>query len=139
MKKQFVSNNTRKALLRFGVAALLLAGSFTHSFASPVKGEEPFVNIKYIGLVDQRAQFQFDMVTDEDEAYIVTIQGEDGAVLYKEKVTKKIFSKKFEWSDGDFNASKLLFTVTGEKSKKTQVFAVNTQVRTVQDVTVTKL
>lgn len=139
MKKQFVSNNTRKTLMRFGVAALLLTGSFTHSFASPVKGDEPFVNIKYVGLVDQRAQFQFDMVTDEDEAYIVSIQGEDGTVLYKEKVAKKVFTKKFEWNNADFNASKLLFTVTGEKSKKTQVFEVNAQVRTVQDVTVTKL
>lgn len=139
MKKQFVSNNTRKAMLRFGVAALLLAGSFTHSFASPVKGDEPFVNIKYVGLVDQRAQFQFDMVSDNDEAYIVAIQGEDGTVLYKEKVAKRIFSKKFEWNNADFNTGKMLFTVTGEKSKKTLVFEVNTQVRTVQDVTVTKL
>lgn len=125
--------------MRFGVAALLLAGSFTHSFASPVKGDEPFVNIKYVGLVDQRAQFQFDMVTDNDENYIVAIQAEDGTVLYKEKVAKKIFTKKFEWNNGDLNASKLVFTVTGEKSKKTQVFEVNTEVRTVHDVVITKL
>jgi len=139
MKKQFVSNNTRKAMMRFGVAALLMMGSLTHSFATPTKGEEPFVNIKYVGVVDQRAQFQFDMITDNDEAYIVSIQGEDGTVLYKEKVAKKIFTKKFELNSGDLNSSKLLFTVTGEKTKKSQSFEVNAQVRTVQDVVVTKL
>lgn len=126
-------------MMRFGVAALLMTSSFTHSFAAPAQGEEPFVNIKYVGLVDQRAQFQFDMIADNDEAYIVSVQGEDGTVLYKEKVAKKVFTKRFEWNNGDVNASKLLFTVTGEKSKKTQVFEVNTQVRTVQDVVVTKL
>ncbi len=138
MKKQFVRNSTRK-MVRFGAILLLVAGSFSQSLARPVaKGDDPFVNIQYVGAAAERVQFQFDLVADNDETYLLTIQDEDGTVLYKEKVAKKIFTKKYEWNNADQNTTKLLFTVTGERSKKTQVFEVNTTVRTVQDVVITK-
>lgn len=139
MKKQFVSNSTKASIVRFG-AAILLMMSLSNGYANPVtKGEEPFVNVKYVGVVDERTQFQLDLVNDNEESYFLTVQEDDGTVLYKEKISRKIFTKKFEWSNLDNNSSKLIFTVTGEKSKKAQVFEVNAQVRTVQDVVITKM
>ncbi|WP_121354650.1 hypothetical protein [Flavisolibacter nicotianae] len=138
MKKQLISNSTKSSMIRFS-AAILLFMSLTKGYAAtPNKGDEPFVDVKYVGLADQRAQFQFDLLNDNEEAYLLTIQEEDGTVLYREKIAKKVFSKKFEWNNADHNASKLIFTVTGEKSKKAQVFEVNSQVRTVQDVVIKK-
>lgn len=139
MKKQFISNSTKTSMARFGVALLLLM-SLNAASAHPVtKTGDPFVAIKYVGLSGQRAQFQVDLVNDNEEAYVLTVQAEDGTVLYREKIARKIFTKKFEWDNGEIGASKLIFTVTGEKSKKTQVFEANSQVRTVQDMVVTKL
>jgi hypothetical protein len=137
MKKQFIS--TKASVVRFGAAFLLLLNLSTASANGVNKGEEPFVAVKYVGLVEQRAQFQVDLINDNEEAYLLTVQEEDGSVLYREKITRKIFSKKFEWNNLDHNSSKLVFTVTGEKSKKAQVFEVASQVRTVQDVVVTKM
>lgn len=139
MKKQFVSNNKRSIVTRFGFAVLLFL-SLSQSFAqTAVKDEEPFVAVKYIGAVENKAQFQVDVVNDNDEAYLLAIQAQDGTVLYKEKIAKKIFTKKFEWNNEESSSPKLVFTVTGERSKKSQVFEVNTQVRTVQDVVINKL
>lgn len=138
MKKQLISNNTKKSIIRFGAAVLLMM-SLSNSYAHPLKGDEPFVNVKYVGQVDQRAQFQLDLVNDNEEAYLLTIQAEDGTVLYKEKIDRKIFTKKFEWNNLENISSKLVFTVTGEKSKKSQVFQVNPTVRTVQDMVITKM
>ena len=137
MKKQFIS--TRASVVRFGAAIFLLFNLSTASATTLTKNEEPFVAIKYVGQVEQRAQFQLDLINDNDENLYLTVQEEDGSVLYKEKVAKKVFTKKFEWNNTDHNSSKLVFTITGEKSKKAQVFEVNSQVRTVQDVVVTKL
>lgn len=137
MKKQFVSNNTRSIVTKFGFAVLFFL-TLSQGFAQTAK-EEPFVAVKYIGAVAEKAQFQVDIVGDNDEAYLLVIQAQDGTILYKEKVAKKIFTKKFEWNNEETFSPKLVFTVTGEKSKKPQVFEVNTQVRTVQDVVINKL
>lgn len=139
MKKQFVSNNTRSIVTRFGFAVLLFL-SLSNGFAqTTTKDEEPFVSVKYIGAVDEKAQFQVDMVNDTEEPYLLSIQLQDGTILYKEKVSKRIFTKKFAWNNEETLSPKLVFSVTGEKSKKTQVFEVNTEVRTVQDVVVNRL
>ena len=138
MKKQFVFSSTKNALVRFGFAALLFFNA-SLAFAGGGKGEDPLFNIRYVGAVNDRAQFQVDMVNDNEESYLLTIQDETGTYLYKEKINVKAFTKKFEWQNDDINANKLIFSVTGLKSKKTQVFEVNTEVRTVRDVVVSKL
>lgn len=138
MKKQFVSNNTKQTLARLGLAALLLTGTAAHSFAQTAPKEDPFFNIQYVGNTEQKVQFQVDMVADTDEPYTLSVQDQDGTVLYKERVTKRLFTKQFAWSNDDLNAPKLLFVITGERSKKSQVFEVASQVRTVQDMVVTK-
>jgi hypothetical protein len=137
MKKQFVFSSTRKVLARFGFAALLFVNA-TLAFAGGGK-EDPYVNIRYIGAVEDRAQFQVDLVNDNEEAYMLAIQDESGTFLYKEKINTRAFTKKFEWHNDGINASRLVFTVTGLKSKKTQVFEVASEVRTVRDVIVNKL
>jgi hypothetical protein len=138
MKKQFVFSSTRNAIVRFGIAALLFFNAAT-AFAGGGKEENPFVSIRYIGAVQDRAQFQVDLVIDNEEAYLLAIQDENGTYLYKEKISARTFTKKFEWQNDDINVSKLIFSVTGLKSKKTQVFEVASEVRTVRDVVVNKL
>ena len=109
------------------------------AFAGGDKGDNPVFSIRYVGAVNDRAQFQVDMVNQNEETYLLTIQDEAGMYLYKEKINVKTFTKKFEWQNEDLHANKLVFTVTGLKSKKTQVFEVNTEVRTVRDVVISKL
>lgn len=139
MKTQFISNSTRSSILRYGFVFLLLL-NLSSAFASETpKGEEPFVSVKYAGSADGMMQFQFDMVNDNDESYLLTIQDLEGTVLYKEKVSKKIFTRKFAWNNAEFTPAKLIFTITGNKSKTTHAYEVNTQVRTVRDVEINKL
>ena len=139
MKTQSVSNSTRSNIFRIGFALLLMM-NMSNVFASTGdKNEEPYVSIKYAGTTDERPQFQVDLVNDNEEPYLFIIQDVDGIVLYKEKINKKIFNKTFALKNDDFYPTKLIFSVTGEKSKKTQVYEVNTLVRTVHDVEITKL
>jgi hypothetical protein len=139
MKAQFVSNSTRVNLVKLSMAVALLLNLSTGSAQSITNEDEPSINIKYTGLVEDKAQFQFDFANDSEQAFLLTIQEEDGVVLYKEKIDRKSFTKRFLWDKGSINASKLIFSVTGLKSKKTQAFEVNTEVRTIQDVVISKL
>jgi hypothetical protein len=138
MKKQFVFSSTRNQITRFALAAVLFFNA-SLAFAGPGKEDEPFVKIRYTGVVEDRAQFQFDLVKDADETYLLTIQDEEGVYVYKEKINVRTFTKKFEWQNADLNSSKLKFTLTGLKSKKSQSYEVTSEVRTVRDVLVTKL
>lgn len=139
MKKQFVSNSTRVNLVKLSMAVALLMNLSTASAQSITNEDEPSVTVKYTGLVEEKAQFQFDFANDSEQAYLLIIQEEDGTVLYKEKIDRKAFTKKFLWDNGNINSTKLLFSVTGLKSKKTQAFEVNTAFRTIQDVVINKL
>lgn len=137
MKKQFVSNSTRTVFTRLGFAFLLFVT--LQSFAYPAtEGEDPTIQIKYVGSVDERIRFQVDLANANEEAYLFSIQDEDGYVFYREKVDKKNYMKKFEWNKEDFNSTKLLFIVTRLKSKKSQLYEVNTYSRTTQEVFITK-
>ncbi len=137
MKKQFVFSSTKHVITRFALAAVL----FFHAslaFAGPGNEEEPFVKIRHTGVVENRAQFQLDLVNDADEAYLLTIQDQDGLFLYKEKISAKAFTKKFEWENGNENTGKLVFTLTGLKSKRSYSYEAASEVRTVRDVVITK-
>lgn len=138
MKKQFV-NNKRSTVARFGFAALFALG-LTQGFAQEgAKNEEPFLSIKYVRTVADKAQFQVDMVNDAAETYLFAIRTTDGVLLYEEKVTKKLFTKNFLWDNDEMKAASLVFSLTGEKSKKSQEFEVSPVVRTINDVEITKL
>ena len=137
MKKQFVFSSTRKVVTRFALAAALFFNA-SLAFAGIGKGDEPFVKIQHTGLVENRAQFQVDLVNDADETYLLTIQDHEGTILYKERINAKTFTKRFEWENGDETVGKLIFTVTGLKTKKTYAYEANTEVRTVRDVVISK-
>ena len=140
MKMKMISNSTKTNLVRFGAAFLILFSSFsTVSAQKATQIGEPHVSIRYAGSVDDKAQFQFDLVSDNEEDYLLAIQEFDGTILYKEKIERRTFTRKFVWNNADINSTKLVFSITGMKSKKTQVFEVNAKVRTVQDVEITKL
>lgn len=137
MKIQFVSK--KASFVRFGVAALFMMSLTSASAKTTTEDTDPFVNISYAGTVKNQAQFQFDMVNDNTEDYMLIIQGDDGVVLYKEKIDKRTFTKKFALDNSENLTSKLVFSVTGLKSKKSQSFEVKPQVRTVQEVVISKL
>lgn len=139
MKKQVSSHSTKASFVRFGIAVLFLITQVQASANPLPKGDDPFLSIKYVGLVEDRSQFQLDFVNDNEETYLLQIMEQDGTILYKEKIDRRTFTKKFEWNNTDLNAHKLVFTVTGTKSRRSQTFEVNKTIKTIQDVIVTRL
>lgn len=144
MKKNLtlsVGKAARKAILYFGLTSVM-AVSFLPSAVHAQDKEKPAptgVEIRYIGSVDEKPVFQIEFENNTEEVFNVSIKDEEGVVLYKERFKDKKFSRKFQFEKADMDHVKLTFTLTGEKEKQSQAFEINTNVRVIQDVVITKL
>ncbi len=142
MKKQATTPNTNEAgniFSRLALASLLFFGVFTAGAQETVKYNESPLQIKYLGVVDNQPLFQVDFDNESGETYLLSIKADDGTALYTQTVKEKKFSKKIKWNNPDFDRTKLLFTLSNDKSKQSQVFEINTSLREVRDVVITKL
>jgi hypothetical protein len=143
MKKQFVSSITnviRKASFRLGIASFSLF-TFLPALLNAQDKDKPTtaVEIKYIGTVNNQPVFQIEFDNRNKENYNVSIKDEDGNTLYFERFKDEKFSKKFQFERTGIDDMKLTFTLKSEKEKQSQSYEVNTSVRVIQDVVVTRL
>ena len=141
MKKQIV-NTLREIVkafvIRFAVPSLFVC-AFLPATAQSLKQSDPPLQVKYIGSLDEHPMFQVDFLNESEEIYFFSIKDPDGDVLYTEKIKDKKFSKKFKWVNTELNSDKLILSLSNEKGQKTQLFEMNTNFRSYQDVVITKL
>jgi hypothetical protein len=142
MKKQAISifgNSVRKTMLALSLSAFFMMSTFPVLQAQD--GNEPLtpVSVRYIGLIDQQPVFQVEFDNKDEKTFQIAIRDEDGNVLYNEKAGGSRFSKKFQIEKPGLDNMKLSITLTRGKEKQTQVFEINSNVRVIQDVVVTKL
>jgi|GEM_PF-796352 len=144
MKKQFTlrfGNAIRKTILRFGLTGLM-AANLVPALAQPqdkIRTAPPAVAINYIGMINNQPVFQIEFENKNDEVLNLSIRDEQGNVLFNERFRDKKFSKKFQFDKTGIDNMKLTFTLAGEKEKQSQSFEINTNVRVIQDVVVTRL
>lgn len=142
MKKQTANTPASKAgkfISRFAFASLFLFSFSAANAQSTARQTETPLQIKYLGVVENQPLFQVDLDNESGEIYTLSIKADDGSVLYSERVKDKKFSKKIKWNNSETDNSKLVFILSGDKEKQTQVFEINTSLREVRDVVVTKL
>ena len=142
MKKQTISTTRRTVkafILRFGFASLLLGNLLSVRAQEKTKPVDPPLYIKHLGSLQNDPVFQVDFANENTGTYILSIKEDDGSVLYSEKVKAKQYTKKFRWISPDANDSKLIFSLYNEQTKQTTSFEMNTSLRTIQDVVVTRL
>src|SRR5205085_5140619 len=97
------------------------------------------VENKHLGNTGGKRVFQVDFENASQESVNITIRDQDGTILYVEKFKDRRFSKKFKFDKPDFEQAKLKFTVSGNSGVQSEEFGINSSIRTVQDVVVTKL
>lgn len=134
MKKQVA-----KHLIRFALASLLLATVAPVMAQDGIRSTPPAVSINYIGTVDNQPIFQIEFDNKNEELFNLSIKDDQGIVLFNEKFKDKKFSKKFQLEKPTEDNVKLTFTIAADKEKQSQSFEINTNVRVIQDVVVTRL
>ena len=136
--KQTPSRLTRNILSGLLAAALISAapGQLYAQDKSPVVKE---VNVKYLGTIDNQPVVRIEFENPESTSYVLSIKDEDGNVLYTDVFKEQRFGKSFQFQRSDIERTKYTFTLSSSKQKIAQSFEVSTNLRTVQDVVVTKL
>lgn len=139
MKKPFFHNSSRAILGAF--LSLVLIFNVAAAYAQPYRTgeEEPVegskVNVSYVGAQDGMYLFavQFNNLTGD--TYNVSVVDGSGTVLFKGNYSDKKFDKKFKLPQGD-ELNKVSFVIRNLKNNSSFTYAVNTNVRQVEEVIV---
>jgi len=135
--KKVMSKN--KAII-FGLMAII-----STSFSNPVsamdkKSDPPGVEIRYLGFVNKNPVFEITTSNVQADNFFITIRDEAGTVLFTEKLSGKLLSRRYridteeEIADGG-----LRFEVRSVKSKKTEVYIAGVSENTTREMAVTKI
>ena len=135
--KKVMSKN--KAII-FGLMAII-----STSFSNPVsamdkKSDPPGVEIRYLGFVNKNPVFEITTSNMQADNFFITIRDEAGTVLFTEKLSGKLLSRRYridteeEIADGG-----LRFEVRSVKSKKTEVYIVGVSENITREMAVTKI
>jgi hypothetical protein len=117
------------------VLALLTVGTMLSANAQ--EGTNP-IAVKYIGAVGNQPIFQVEFDNLEEEEIAVVLKDTNGNILYTEKFQGKHFSKRFQINrtEEDLNVT---LSLTNRKDRQTQQFQINRNLRTIEDVSITRL
>ena len=135
--KKVMSKN--KAII-FGLMAII-----STSFSNPVsamdkKSDPPGVEIRYLGFVNKNPVFEITTSNVQADNFFITIRDEAGTILFSEKLSGKMLSRRYridteeEIADGG-----LRFEVRSVKSKKTEVYIAGVSENITREMAVTKI
>jgi len=124
----------------YGTVALFTAFSF---FAVAVSAGErnaggPSADLKYVGILKNNPVFQLDLTGTEVKDYTIAIKDVFGNVLYKESVTAKNFTRKFQLDTNEIDDEVLTVEVRAGKNGKAEVFTINRNTRVIEEPVITK-
>lgn len=141
--KDLKSKQKKTRLTRKIVSALVVASLFAVA-PSQVKAQDKAslnkeVTVKYLGTIDNQPVVRIEFDNLENASCYLMIKDEDGNILYSDNFRDQKFGKSFQLQRPDLDKARYSFVLTSSKQKITQSFEVSTNVRTIQDVVVTKL
>ena len=120
------------------VLVAIFTMSFSQTTGTPGKTENP-VELKYIGSKDNQPQFQLNLNNTEADDFVVTIRNKTGEIVYKERVSGSLVSRKYQLNTDDYTASGFTFEVLSKKTKTKTAYSVSETSRLVQDISITAL
>jgi hypothetical protein len=135
--KKVMSKN--KAII-FGLMAIISTAFSKPVSAMDKKSDPPGVEIRYLGFVNKNPVFEITTSNMQADNFFITIRDEAGTVLFTEKLSGKLLSRRYridteeEIADGG-----LRFEVRSVKSKKTEVYIAGVSENTTREMAVTKI
>lgn len=137
----------KKIIMNNRSMAIALLTLFTVAFSPVVNATEkkPAIpaEIKFVGKVQNNPVFELSVPgTGVQEEYIISVRDEHGNVLHVETVKAAGFTKKFMLSldeNNDGTNYSIQFVISTKSNKKSALYSVNNNNRSVEEVVVTKL
>jgi hypothetical protein len=124
----------------YGTIALFMIFSFigTITLANDGKKDPPTAQLKYLGVIKNQPVFQLDLTSAQEEEFIISIHDQFSELLYTERVTAKMFTRKFLLDTENLGDAVLRVEVRSGKNKP-EVFTINRNTRLIEEATISKL
>ena len=106
--------------------------------AIEILSTENTASVQFAGSTESALMFDVNISNPKADRFTLVIQSEDGEVLYSKEYSDSNFSKKVKLLKGGENTA-YKFTIRSANKALENSFVVNTAIRTVDDVVVTKL
>lgn len=144
MKKQVLSNVglfLKHIIVSTVLGFMLMANAVSSHAQSVMENAETVVPIKvtYLGKFDLQPIFQIEIDNSKEDDLYLNLMDEDGGILYSDKFNNQRYAKKFRFDSYDAGRLKVTVSLTSKKFRKTQVLQFANEVRTVEDVVVTRV
>jgi hypothetical protein len=119
--------------LQAAAVTLLLTATLQQATAQPPIGQP--VQIRFLGMQEQQPLFQVTFSNPEGTPVVFLFRDEEGHLLHTEKWNAKEISRKFRFSEETGNAVELEV----RRGKERQTFMLRRDLRTTEDLLVTRL
>ena len=137
--KKIIMNNRSMAIALLTLFTVALSPVVNATEKKPAIPAE----IKFVGKVQNNPVFELSVPgTGVQEEYIISVRDEHGNVLHVETVKAAGFTKKFMLSldeNNDGTNYSIQFVISTKSNKKSALYSVNNNNRSVEEVVVTKL
>jgi len=124
----------------YGIIGLFTAFSFLATSASAGEGNGggPSADLRYIGNIKNNPVFQLDLNSTDVKDYTIAIKDVYGNILYKESVTAKNFTRKFQVDVNEIDDEVLNVEIRTDKNSKPEVFTIKRNTRFIEEPTISK-
>ena len=135
MKKIFSNNR----LIAIAFLTIFSVGLSTIAVANDKNPVVP-VELKYTGLIKNNPLFELNFNgSPEQNSFTIIISDEYGNSFYRENIKGETFTKKFLLNTDEIGDENLRFEIFCNKTKKSVLYVVNRNSRTVQDIAITEV
>ena len=124
----------------YGIILLGVIFSFMSTSGNATKGDEKSTGteLKYIGLLNNQPAFQLILINQQKESLEISVKDWHNDVLYSKKTKEGNTSIIFQLDTYDLANSNLRVVVMNPKTRKSEVFTINMDARTVLSASVSK-
>ena len=143
MKQTFLKFAGKKLIAATFISASVLFSSFSASAATNnsiieiLSGDNS--SVQFTGSTSDALLFKVHINNDKADNFTLTIKSEDGNVLFAKSFNTIDFDKQIKILKGEEEGNRYYITVSSSNKSLENTFVVNSEVRTVNDVTINKL
>ena len=133
--KKIISNNRIIAIALITVFSLATVPAALANGSKEVPAE-----LSYVGQIKSHQLFQLSVAGDAlNDEFLILIKDDFGNLVYKENIKSASFTKRFLFDAEELSSYPLHFEVFSKKTKKSVVYAINSNISQVESVVIKEL
>jgi hypothetical protein len=134
-----IMKNVMKNLRTVAMVTALISGLAVTAPAFANEGNNPAIELKFIGHAKDQLVFQLEFKNAEEDEYIINITDKDGYTIYTEKTKGINITRKLIFNKDELGDDVLRVKVRSKKTNRVETYEINRSSRVVEETIINKL